>query len=158
MCRHAFLTVTDHAFFPGTLATVNSVLEFHPDSEIFVVANHKHPLTGPQIECLRKSERVRLLDSREFDAAGRYLNAWELKAYACHDLCGDYDVIVGSIPTCCCAAASNHDSSVATPAALFWGDGTATGCTTTHRTHLWHFDAGRQPLLHEHVPLFLRRQ
>jgi hypothetical protein len=95
MCRHAFLTVTDHAFFPGTLATVNSVLEFHPGSEIFVVANHKQPLTPAQVECLRRSDRVKLLDSREFYLPGRYINAWELKAYACHDLCGDYDVMIG---------------------------------------------------------------
>src|SRR5437868_12723673 len=79
MTRHAFVTVTDHSFFPGTLATVNSILEFHPASEIHVVVNHKHPLTRPQADCLRRSDRVRLVDSREFDGPGRHINAWELK-------------------------------------------------------------------------------
>ena len=44
MIRLAFVTVTDASFFPGTLATVNSILEFHPEADIYVVSNHKDPL------------------------------------------------------------------------------------------------------------------
>lgn len=94
MLRYAFVTVTDHAYFPGTLATVNSVYHFHPGAPIYVVANHKHPLTSPQAERLQGSSGIRLVDSRTLDRPGRHINSWELKAYACHDLCDGYDVLV----------------------------------------------------------------
>jgi len=100
MIRHAFVTVTDYEFFPGTLATVNSILEFHPESDVYVVNNEKRALHGPQADCLRRYPGVRLLDSSRFAANGRYINAWELKAYAAHDLAEGYEVIVGIDSDC----------------------------------------------------------
>jgi hypothetical protein len=37
-----FLTVTDEEFFPGTAATVSSILRYHPDARICIVNNHVH--------------------------------------------------------------------------------------------------------------------
>lgn len=109
--RHAFVTVTDHAFFPGTLATVNSILEYDGNATIFVVVNHKRPLTPPQLECFAACDRVRVVDSRGLDAPGRYINAWELKAYAVHDLCDGFDVIIGIDSDC--LLCSNVDDLIA---------------------------------------------
>lgn len=100
MIRFGFFTVTDYAFFPGTLATVNSILEFHPEADVFVVVNHKHPLTEPQAECLRACDHVRLVDSRKFERDGRHVNAWELKAYAACDFASRFDVLVGIDSDC----------------------------------------------------------
>jgi hypothetical protein len=94
MVRHAFVTVTDQAFFPGTLATVNSIFEFDSDADIYVIVDERKPLTPPQRECFRGQRGVRLMESSQFDAPGRVLKPWELKAYACHDLCADFEVII----------------------------------------------------------------
>ncbi len=110
MIQHAFVTVTDYAFFPGTLATVGSILEFQPDADVFVISNEKHALTAPQAECLRRNSRVRLLDSSRFAANGRYINAWELKAYAANDLAEGYDVIAGIDSDC--LLCSNVDAEI----------------------------------------------
>ena len=98
MVRYAFVTITDWDFFPGTLATVNSVLEFHPLATIFVVHNDKNAL-GPLLRppALSNNPRVRLLPSSAFSHSGRYIAAWELKAYVMADLAesGEYDLLVG---------------------------------------------------------------
>jgi hypothetical protein len=98
--RYAFVTITDHEFFPGTMATVSSILEHHPEAEVFVVINEKRPLTIPQASCLARDARVRLVDSSRFAIEGRYIEAWELKAYAAHDLAEGYDVVVGIDSDC----------------------------------------------------------
>jgi hypothetical protein len=100
MPRHAFITVTDYNFFPGTLATVSSVLEHQREADVIVVFNEKNPLSEAQAGSLRRLDRVRLLPSSEFAREGRYINAWELKAYAAHDLAGRYEVIVGIDSDC----------------------------------------------------------
>jgi len=100
LIRQAFITVTDYDFFPGTLATVASIREFVPEADVFVVQNDRHPLTAPQVACLERNEKVHLLRSSRFDSARRHINAWELKAYAAHDLCEDYDVIAGIDSDC----------------------------------------------------------
>jgi predicted O-methyltransferase YrrM len=102
LIRYAFITVTDWNFFPGTLATVNSVLEFHPLATVYVVQNERRPLSGPQATCFGNDPRVRLLGSSEFSRTGRYIDAWELKAYAMADLAerGEYDVLVGIDSDC----------------------------------------------------------
>src|SRR6185295_9915024 len=66
LIRYAFITVTDWNFFPGTLATINSVLEFHPLATVYVVQNERRPLSGPQAACFGNDPRVRLLGSSEF--------------------------------------------------------------------------------------------
>ncbi len=100
MRKHAFITVTDVDFFPGTLATVNSILEYHAETEVFVVNRLLHPLSPPQRECLTQDPRVQLLDSSVFELPERHCNAWELKAYAAADLCPNYEVIIGIDSDC----------------------------------------------------------
>lgn len=97
---NAFITITDRAFFPGTLATVNSLLNFHPAAPIYVVENDKLPLTAPQVGLLRQSPQITIVNSASLAREGRYINAWELKAYAAHDLCDGYDVVVGIDSDC----------------------------------------------------------
>jgi predicted O-methyltransferase YrrM len=109
--RVGFLTVTDVAFFPGTLATVNSVRHFHPNAEIHVVIDRNLPLTAPQVACLESVEGIRLTDASAFERSGRPLNAWELKAYAACDLSGEFDVLVGIDSDC--VLCSNVDDIVA---------------------------------------------
>jgi predicted O-methyltransferase YrrM len=102
LLRYAFITVTDWNFFPGTLATVNSVLEFHPLATVYVVENEKRALSEPQAACFGSDPRVRRLSSTQFAHGGRYIDAWELKAYAMADLAerGEHDVLVGIDSDC----------------------------------------------------------
>lgn len=110
MVRHAFIAITDYDFFPGALATVSSVLEFQPRADIFVVYNEKRPLTAPQLACIQHGKQVSVLSSARFSANGRFINAWELKAYAANDLAAEYDVIVGI--DCDCLLCSNVDDEI----------------------------------------------
>jgi methyltransferase family protein len=98
--KHCFVTVTGRAFFPGTLATVNSVLHFQPSADVWVVNCENDSITEPQAECLQQNNRVHLIDSSTFAQEGRHLYPWELKAYAAHDLCDGYDVLVGIDSDC----------------------------------------------------------
>lgn len=98
--KFLFITVTDRTFFPGTLATVNSILHFHPTIQVFVVQNDRHSLSAPQVKLLRQSQQITILSSSTLAREDRYINAWELKAYAAHDLCEGYDVIVGIDSDC----------------------------------------------------------
>jgi hypothetical protein len=100
LIRHAFITVTDCDFFPGTLATVGSVAEFQPDADIFVINNEKRPLTAPQVAYLRTHPGIWLLDSSRLALDGRYIGPWELKAYAADELAPGYEVIVGIDSDC----------------------------------------------------------
>jgi predicted O-methyltransferase YrrM len=102
LLRYAFITVTDWNFFPGTFATVNSVLEFHPHATVYVIENERRPLSAPQADCLGHDPRVRLLGSAQFSRSGRHIDAWELKAYGMADLAesGEYDVLVGIDSDC----------------------------------------------------------
>lgn len=98
--KYCFVTITDYSFFPGTVATVNSILYFHPNATIYVVQNDKSPLSGPQAMLLRQSPQVTLVHSKTMERDDRYINAWELKAYAANDLCVGFDVIVGIDSDC----------------------------------------------------------
>lgn len=100
MIRLAFITVTDASFFPGTLAAVNSILTFHPDADVYVIDSALEPLTPSQVACFAGAARVHVVDARRFHAPGRRLDAFELKAYAPHDLCDGYDVIAGIDADC----------------------------------------------------------
>jgi hypothetical protein len=102
LIRYAFITVTDWNFFPGTLATVNSVLEFHPFATVYVVQNERRALSAPQAACFGNDPRVRLLGSSQFGHSGRHIAAWEIKAYAMADLAErcEYDVLVGIDSDC----------------------------------------------------------
>ncbi len=96
-----FLTVTDGFFFPGTVATVNSVLRFHPEARVRVVNNHvqKAPLTAEQRRVFENAG-VELVDASALAKPGRKLAAWELKAYAAADLTANDDVLVGIDSDC----------------------------------------------------------
>jgi len=102
LLRYAFITVTDWNFFPGTLAAVNSVLEFHPLATVYVVQNERRSLSAPQAACLANDPRIRLLHSSDFGHDERYIDAWELKAYAMADIAqrGEYEVLVGIDSDC----------------------------------------------------------
>ena len=91
-----FLTVSDHFFFPGTLAAVNSIFYFHPDARICVVNNNidKQGLT-PEAQQLLTEQGVRIIDAQFFEQPARKLAAWELKAYAACDLSTDHELLIG---------------------------------------------------------------
>ena len=91
--------MTDWNFFAGTIATVNSVLEFPPLATVYVIQNERRPLSGPQAACLGKDPRMRLLGSSEFCHTGRYIDAWEIKAYAMAER-EEHDVLVGIDSDC----------------------------------------------------------
>ncbi len=97
-----FYTVTDHAFFPGTLAAVNSVLHFHDSgsTRIVVVENENHPLAPGQRELLTRHPRVRVLGSHTLVTDGRKVGPWELKAYAAAHLAAECGVLVGIDSDC----------------------------------------------------------
>ena len=57
-------------------------------------------ISGAQAECFRENSRVRLIHSSELAGENRHLYPWELKAYAAHDLCEGYDVLVGIDSDC----------------------------------------------------------
>lgn len=105
-----FFTVTDHAFFPGTLATVNSILQFHDAEglEIVVVEHEARALSDAQRAIVASHDRVRLLGSSTFEKTGRKIGPWELKAYAAADLAAGCDVIIG-IDSDCLLCAPVHD-------------------------------------------------
>jgi hypothetical protein len=95
--RHAFVTVTDRAYWVGTVATVNSILEFHPQAEIIVVENSELPLRPAQRHILTQRHRVRLMRSAAVARRGWPIGGFELKAYACAALAQppySYDVLV----------------------------------------------------------------
>lgn len=102
MIRYAFITVTDWNFFPGTLATVSSVLEFHAQTTVYVINNEPRRVSESQADCLSNDPRIRLIDSSAFARDGRHIDAWELKAYCMCDLAerGDFDVLIGIDSDC----------------------------------------------------------
>jgi hypothetical protein len=100
MSRAAFVTVSDRSCFPGTLAAVNSVLEFHPDADIHVVAHRTLPLAPAQAHCLQTHERVQIHDAHEIDPEGRCAAGRELLSLACRELGTGYEVIAGIDPDC----------------------------------------------------------
>jgi hypothetical protein len=95
--RYAFVTVTDRAYWVGTVATVNSILEFHPKAEIVVVENSETPLEPAQRQILKQWNRVRLIGPGAVANRGWPIGGFELKAYACATLAQPpyaYDVLV----------------------------------------------------------------
>jgi hypothetical protein len=72
----AFLTITDYGFFPGTVATVNSIFHHHPGAEVIVVNRTQYGLTSPQRRLLEEGG-VRVLDSDRSESANRHISPWE---------------------------------------------------------------------------------
>jgi hypothetical protein len=107
--KYAFITVTDFDFFPGTIATVSSVLEFHPEADIYVIQNDKHPQSSSQAAHFQNGERVHFQPSSRFETGGRFIGAWELKAYAVSDLAEGYDVIIGIDSDCLLCSALHEE-------------------------------------------------
>ena len=89
-----FVTVTDRAFFAGTVACVNSVYHHHPDARVVVVQHEEVGLNDAQFRILEEGG-VEVLGSSKFAGGGRYMGAWELKAYAACDLADRCGLIVG---------------------------------------------------------------
>lgn len=92
----AAITVTDRLFFAGTLATVNSLLLFHPTLPIYVI---DRGLTPPQKEFLAAGG-VSVIAAHEVTHAGRHIGPWELKAYAASALAADHEVLIGIDSDC----------------------------------------------------------
>lgn len=90
------VTVSDRKFFPGTLATVNSLLRFHPGLPVFVVDNG---LTEPQKMLLDRGG-ARVVPAARFMRPGRHIGPWELKAYAAAELARECDVLIGIDSDC----------------------------------------------------------
>ncbi len=107
--RLIFVTVSDHYFFPGTAAAINSVLRYHPEARVCVVNNNLHNAgLSPQQRDALKSAGVELVEARAFAKRGRKLAAWELKAYAASDLPDSEDVLIG-IDSDCVLCGPVHD-------------------------------------------------
>lgn len=99
-----FLTVSDRAFFPGTLAAINSLLENldlkRSSFQIAVVDNGEFgtPMSEPQLNLLQSCPNVITFPHEHFQKEGRVLGGWQLKSYAAHDLfhgLKGFDVLVG---------------------------------------------------------------
>jgi predicted O-methyltransferase YrrM len=95
--RILWVTVTDRQFFPGTLALVNSIRHYHPNAEIAVIGSGEfnEGLAAAQIQLLEKGG-IRVYRHSDFSNPGRVLGAWQLKAYAAHDLSAGYDMVIGA--------------------------------------------------------------
>jgi hypothetical protein len=95
--RYAFVTVTDRAYWAGTVAMLNSILEFHPQAEIIVVENSELRLNSTQRRILTQRDRVRLMRAAAVARRGWPIGGFELKSYACAALAQPpytYDVLV----------------------------------------------------------------
>jgi hypothetical protein len=91
-----WITVSDRVFFPGTVAAVNSIRYYHPNSQIAVVSSdvYNTGLSEVQMDLL-KNAGVAVYASCDFEKDGRILGAWQLKAYAAADLSVDHDMVIG---------------------------------------------------------------
>jgi hypothetical protein len=99
MTRLAFVTVADRSCFPGTLATVNSVLEMHPDADVRVVVRPGSPLRRAQERCLRTSDRVTVTVAAPPTPCGEVSGA-AIRACACIDAFDGHDVVAAIEPGC----------------------------------------------------------
>jgi hypothetical protein len=135
--RCVFVTVTDYDFFPGTVATVNSILHFNDFADIVVVQNGNRPLTEQQAMLLAGHQRLRLIGSSEFERPGRHINAWELKAYAVRDLSEEYEVVVAIDSDCLlCSDVDGEIRRCAETGALLGGrDGDGQDYDETYRVY-----------------------
>jgi hypothetical protein len=88
-----FVTGADEASFPGTLATINSALQFHPDARVSVVCGTVGPLTAAQRRILSACDRVQVIDAGAPAGGGQQSPIEVFKARACHDLGVDCDVV-----------------------------------------------------------------
>jgi hypothetical protein len=101
MIRVVFVTVTDGYFFPGTLATVNSIRAFHPNARIVVAHNHVHKRgVTPEQRAILERAGAQWVEAADLAKPGRKVAAWELKAYAATDLTTHDDVLVGIDSDC----------------------------------------------------------
>jgi hypothetical protein len=98
MPRILAYTVSDHSFFTGTLAAVNSFLHYNKELNAdIIVANsgeYNKPLSEAQIEMLTKAG-AKVMPHTDFAVEGRVLGAWQLKAYGPADLADKYDLVIG---------------------------------------------------------------
>lgn len=94
-----FLTVTDENFFPGTIATINSILDYHPQAMIAVVdydSESENGLNENQKNFLMY-KNIFLYKKEDFIFGDRVNGAWQAKTYAMTDILkkNDYDIIIG---------------------------------------------------------------
>lgn len=94
MLKIAFAIVTDSFFFPGTLATVNSVLCFVPNARIYLV-DADGSLNEAQYAVL-SNENIEWVMVADLVYGDRVRGAWQLKTYMLDYLARrGWDVVVG---------------------------------------------------------------
>lgn len=116
----AFVSVSDYSYFPGTLATVNSIFHHHPDANVLVIDNHLRPLNDAQRTLLSEGGAT-VIDARRFARDGRHIGPWELKAHAVCDLAPNYEVVVGIDSDCVLCAEVNDVVEIARRTGKFVG-------------------------------------
>jgi hypothetical protein len=66
MNRLAFVTAVDARSFPGTVATINGISQFHAEASVTVIVGAGKPLSPAQRRVLSTCDRVRLSDDDSF--------------------------------------------------------------------------------------------
>lgn len=93
------VTSVDETSFPGTVATINGALQFHPDARVSVICSDAAPTTA-QRQILETSDKVHLVDRTPGGAAWTGAASGTAKASACLDLGANSDVAVWLNPGC----------------------------------------------------------
>jgi hypothetical protein len=75
-----FYTVTNNAYFNGTLATINSIRLFYPNSVIYVFSESRKPLSDTQVSYLKLVPSLNYYSCDQID--GKIKEAWQMKAHA----------------------------------------------------------------------------
>lgn len=104
-----FLVVADSHFYPGALATVASIIRFHPEGSIIVINNcvYQMGLSDRQSRSLELLGAV-VLDGRIIAGDSRKSGAWELKAYAADHFSDRAEILIG-IDADCLLCGPVHD-------------------------------------------------
>jgi hypothetical protein len=116
-----FVTSLDAGAFPHAVATVNSILHFHPEARVTVVGGAAKPPTAAERRVLGASDRVRLVDGGSSPGTPM-IRGRDPKARACREHGADSAVIVWIDPgAALCSALDDVADPVlllTTPAAL----------------------------------------
>jgi hypothetical protein len=101
-----FLTVTDKNFFIGTLASVNSILQYHPEADIAIIdynSGSPEGLNEHQKLLFSQKSNIKIYDRDYFNKENRVVGGWQYKTYAMADLMNEdnHDILIGIDSDCC---------------------------------------------------------
>ena len=102
-----FVAICDSNFFMGALATVNSILEYYPESDIAIIDYNSNLDIGlnehQKILLTENNNNIKIYDRDFFLKENRVIGAWQYKTYAVNDLLhsNNYDIIIGIDSDCC---------------------------------------------------------